>query len=137
MAKVKLSDTEQVTQFIQQSKHPLADVMQALREIILETDTEISEHIKWNAPAFYYNGTMSDFDAKEYKRDLVVYNIRKEDSILLIFPTGAVIDDTTAILEGKYADGRRMVTIKNMDDFNAKKEALRAVIKDWLGKIEK
>jgi hypothetical protein len=137
MAKIKLSDTEQVTQFIQQSKHPLADVMQALREIILDTDTEIGEHIKWNAPAFYYNGEMANFDAKEYKRDLVVYNIRKEDSILLIFPTGAVIDDTTGILEGSYTDGRRMVTIKNMDDLNAKKVGLQTAIKDWLSKIEK
>jgi hypothetical protein len=137
MAKIKLSDTEQVTEFIQQSKHLLADVMQALREIILETDIEIGEHIKWNAPAFYYDGTMADFDAKEYKRDLVVYNIRKQDSILLIFPTGAIIDDATGILEGSYADGRRMVTIKSMDDLNTKKEALQAVIKGWLGKIEK
>ena len=137
MAKVKLSDTEQVTQFIQQSKHSLADVMQALRELILSTDSDIAEHIKWNSPAFYYNGNMADFDAKEYKRDLVVYNIRKEDSILLIFPTGAVINDTTGILEGNYADGRRMVTIKSMDDLNTKKEGLQDVIKDWLEKIEK
>jgi len=137
MAKTKLSPTEQVTQFIQESKHPLADIMQALRELILSTDTEIAEHIKWNSPAFYYNGEMADFDAKEYKRDLVVYNIRKEDSILLIFPTGAVINDTTGILEGNYSDGRRMVTIKSMENLNTKKEALRAVIKDWLTKIEK
>jgi hypothetical protein len=137
MAKTKLSTAEQVTQFIQESKHPLANVMQAVRELILSTDTEIAEHIKWNSPAFYYNGEMANFDAKEYKRDLVVYNIRKEDSILLIFPTGAVIDDTTGILEGNYADGRRMVTLKSMEDLNTKKEALQAVIKEWLSKIEK
>lgn len=137
MAKIKLSPAEQVTQFIQESKHPLADVMQALRVLILSTDTEIAEHIKWNSPAFYYNSEMADFDAKEYKRDLVVYNIRKEDSILLIFPTGAVINDTAAILEGSYADGRRMITIKSMEDLNTKKEALQAIIKDWLSKIER
>lgn len=137
MAKTKLSTAEQVTQFIQESKHPLANVMQAVRELILSTDTEIAEHIKWNSPAFYYNGEMANFDAKEYKRDLVVYNIRKEDSILLIFPTGAVIDDTTGILEGNYADGRRMVTLKSMEDLNTKKEALQAVIKEWMSKIEK
>lgn len=133
----KLTPTEQVTQFIKESKHPLADVMQSLREIISETSSEISEHIKWNAPAFYYNGTMDDFDAKEYKRDLVVYHIRKQDSILLIFPTGAVIKDKAAILEGNYSDGRRMVTIKSMEDLNTKKEGLQAAIKEWLSKIEK
>ena len=137
MAKVKLSDTEQVTQFIQQSKHPLADIMQALREIILSTDNDIAEHIKWNSPSFYYNADMAAFDAKEYKRDLVVYNIRREDSVLLIFPTGAVIDDPAGILEGNYADGRRMVTVKGIEDLNAKKETLQAVIKNWISKIEK
>ncbi|MHA3787132.1 DUF1801 domain-containing protein [Flavobacterium hauense] len=137
MAKTKLSPAEQVTQFIQESKHPLADVMQALRELILETDTEISEHIKWNSPAFYYNADMADFDAKEYKRDMMVYNIRKEDSILLIFPTGSVIKDAVRILEGNYADGRRMVAIKSMNDLNTKKEALQVIIKDWLSKIDK
>jgi len=137
MAKSKLTDTEQVTHYIQESKHPLTDVMQALREVILDADTEIAEHIKWNSPAFYYNGIMADFDAKEYKRDLAVYHVRKDDHILLIFPTGAIIEDTTGLLEGKYTDGRRMVTLKNMQDLNTKKEALQAVIKGWLDKIER
>jgi len=137
MVKAKLSDNEQVTQFIKTSSHSLSDVMQTLREIILSSSAEISEHIKWNAPAFYYNGQIADFDAKEYKRDIVVYNIRKNDYILLIFPTGNVIDNTTGILEGNYTDGRRMVTINSMDDLNTKKESLKAVIKNWLSKVEK
>lgn len=133
----KLKPTEQVTQFIRESKHPLADVMQVLREVILEISPEISEHIKWNAPAFYYNGAMADFDAKEYKKDLAVYHVRKDDHILLIFPTGAVIEDASGVLEGNYADGRRMVTIKSMEDLNTKKEGLQAAIKNWLSKVEK
>jgi len=137
MVKAKLSDNEQVTQFIKTSSHSLSDVMQTLREIILSSSAEISEHIKWNAPAFYCNGQIADFDAKEYKRDIVVYNIRKNDYILLIFPTGNVIDNTTGILEGNYTDGRRMVTINSMDDLNTKKESLKAVIKNWLSKVEK
>lgn len=137
MAKPKLTGTEQVTQYIEESTHPLADVMQALREIILSVDTEIGEHIKWNSPAFYYSGDMAEFDAKEYKRDLVVYNIRKDDHILLIFPTGAVIEDTTGVLEGNYTDGRRMVTITGMDNLNNKKEALQSIIRQWIDKIEK
>ena len=137
MVKAKLSDNEQVTQFIKTSSHSLSDVMQTLREIILSSSAEISEHIKWNAPAFYYNGQIADFNAKEYKRDIVVYNIRKNNYILLIFPTGNVIDNTTGILEGNYTDGRRMVTINSMDDLNTKKESLKAVIKNWLSKVEK
>lgn len=137
MSKPKLTGAEQVTQYIQESKHPLANVMQSLRKIILSTDTEIGEHIKWNSPAFYYSGDMAEFDAKEYKRDLAVYNIRKDNHILLIFPTGAVIDDTAGVLENNYTDGRRMVTITGMDNLNSKKEALQSVIRQWIDKIEK
>ena len=135
--KIKLSPSEQVTEFITSSAHPLADVMQALREAILETDPEIAEHIKWNSPAFWYNGEMAPFDPKEYKRDIVVYNVRKPEEILLIFPTGAKVDDTSGILEGSYTDGRRMVTVRSMDDFHSKKEALQNVISQWLELIEK
>ncbi|WP_181369414.1 DUF1801 domain-containing protein [Flavobacterium album] len=137
MTKTKLSPEEQVTAFITTSAHPLANVMQALREIILGTSPEISEHIKWNSPAFYYNGEMAPFDPKEYKRDIVVYNVRKPGEILLIFPTGAKVIDITGILDGKFADGRRMVTITSMGDFTAKKEALQNVIRHWLALIEK
>lgn len=137
MAKAKLSDSDQVTQYITTSSHPLADVMQALREVILGTDAGISEHIKWNSPAFYYIGAMADFNAKEYKRDIVVFNLRKNDHILLIFPTGATIKDTSGLLEGNYTDGRRMITITGMDDLALKKENLQVVLRQWLDKVEK
>lgn len=137
MAKQKLSDTEEVSQFIITSQHPLKELMQEIRNVILATDTSISEHIKWNAPAFYYNAEMAAFDAKEYKRDIVVFNVRKNDYILLIFPTGNVINDCTELLEGSYEDGRRMVTLKSIADLNIKKEALQSVIRQWLNKVEK
>jgi len=137
MTKAKLSDSDQVTQYITTSTHPLADVMQALRNVILSTDAGISEQIKWNSPAFYYNGAMADFDAKEYKRDIVVFNLRKTNQILLIFPTGATIIDTSGLLEGKYSDGRRIVTVTDMDDLASKKENLQNVLRQWLAQVKK
>lgn len=133
----KPTPTEQVNQYIEKLPTEPAKLAQAIREAILEADGEVGEHIKWNSPAFYYTGEMKPFDPKEYKRDIVVYNIRNKPEILLVFPTGAVIEDTTSILEGSYTDGRRMVTIKSMADFESKKEALQTVIKLWLDKVEK
>lgn len=133
----KPTHTEQVTQHIAKMTPQVAQTMQAIREAILKTSTEIGEHIKWNSPAFYYTGEMKAFDAKEYKRDLVVYNLRKNGSIMLVFPTGAIINDTTGILEGNYTDGRRMVTITDIADLQNKKQALQTVIKQWLDLIEK
>ncbi|MBK9257831.1 MAG: DUF1801 domain-containing protein [Saprospiraceae bacterium] len=111
--------------------------MLKLHEIILSTDSEIGEHIKWNSPAFYYTGEMAPFDPKEYKRDIIVYNLRKMDEILLIFPTGAKVDDPSGLLGGSFSDGRKSVTITSMDDLKQKEEDLKSVIRKWLASVEK
>jgi hypothetical protein len=111
--------------------------MLRLHGIIMGTDPEIGEHIKWNSPAFYYNGEMAPFDPKEYKRDIVVYNVHKKDEILLIFPTGAQVDDKTGILGGKFTDSRKSVAITSMDDLLAKENKLKTVIRQWLALVEK
>ena len=130
--KPKLTNQEQVASFYDNLNHPLKDVMLKLHRIILETDADICEHIKWNSPAFYYTGEMAPFDPKEYKRDIVVYNVHKKDEILLIFPTGAKITDSTGILEGKFTDSRKTVKITSMQDLQSKENLLKSVIKKWL-----
>jgi TATA-box binding protein (TBP) (component of TFIID and TFIIIB) len=137
MAKAKILPQEEVTQFIETSTHPLKDVMQALREILLSADASVGEHIKWNSPAFYYTGAMADFDPKEYKRDIVVYNLRKPTEILLVFPSGARVTDATGLLTGNYADGRKLATITGIQDLEAKKQALQTVIQQWIALIDK
>ncbi|MBK7232080.1 MAG: hypothetical protein IPH93_07405 [Saprospiraceae bacterium] len=79
---------------------------------------------------------MKAFNAKEYKRDIVVVNIRKGIA-LLVFPTGAIIEDQTGFLEGEYTDGRRLASFKNMKDIEDKGPALQQVIRQWLTKVEK
>lgn len=136
-AKPKLTHREQIQQFYNNTDHPLKDVMLRLHDIIMETDPEIGEHIKWNSPAFYYAGEMAPFDPKEYKRDIVVYNVHKKDEILLIFPTGAKVDDKSGILEGKFTDGRKTVRITSMEDLLAKENDLKSVIRQWLDLVAK
>ena len=126
----------EVSEYISNLVHPLKGVVEDIRQAILATDPEISEQIKWNSPAFYYTGEMAPFDPKEYKRDIIVFHLRKKDQVLLVFPTGAKINDTTGILEGKFTDGRKMVTIKSVEEFKAKKNALQQVIKQWLSLVE-
>lgn len=136
MAKSSLTDTEKVAAHIQQLDPALAAIVLKLREVILATSKTIAEQIKWNAPSFYYNGPMKDFDPKEYKRDIIVMNLHK-GRILLVFPTGARIKNSTSLLEGNYADGRRLMNIKDMEDALAKEKGLQKIIKDWLKGIEK
>ncbi len=70
----KKSDPEKVHEYMAKLKHPLIDVAELLREIILKTGREIGEEIKWNAPAFFYTRKMKPSNPKEYKRYLVIFN---------------------------------------------------------------
>jgi hypothetical protein len=136
MPKPTLTDQQQVTGHIQKLDPAIRDVVETLRQIILNTDTEIGEYIKWNNPSFYYTGEMAPFDPKEYKRDIIVMNLHK-NRIMLVFPSGAKVNDTTGLLEGDYKDGRRLAIFKDMDDVKAKIIHLQNVIKKWLALVEK
>ena len=130
------SDKEQVTAHINKLGPELSKPIQYLRELILATDKEIGERIKWNNPSFYYTGEMKPFDPKEYKREMIVCNLHK-GRIMLVFPSGAKVKDTSGLLEGDYKDGRRLVIFKDLDDIKSKEKALQKVIKAWLKLVDK
>jgi hypothetical protein len=136
MPKPTLTDQQQVTGHIQKLDPAIRDVVETLRQVILSTNSEIGEHIKWNNPSFYYTGDMAPFDPKEYKRDMIVMNLHK-NRIMLVFPSGAKVNDITGLLEGDYKDGRRLVTFKDTDDLKDRATALQDVIKKWLALVEK
>ena len=132
MAKsVKPSESEQVEEHISNLDPKVAEIVQTLRKIILATDKEIGERIKWNNPSFYYIGEMKPFDPKEYKREIAVFNLHK-NRIMLVFPGGAKVSDKSGLLEGDYKDGRRITVFKDLDDVRAKEKSLRSVLKQWL-----
>ncbi len=133
---VKLTDTELVTQHIQKLEPGAANIVEAIRQIILTSSKEIAERIKWNNPSFYYTGEMKPFDPKEYKRDMAVFNLYK-GRIMIVFPSGGKVNDTSGLLEGDYKDGRRIAVIKDMQDLAAKEQALRTVVKQWLKLVDK
>ena len=133
----KASDLEKVDAYMSRLKHPLAKVVEDLRQIILSTDEEIGEEIKWNAPTFFYAGKMKPTNPKEYRRYIVVFNLFKQDCIRLVFPSGAKVKDASGLLQGDYADGRRLAMFYSSKDVKSKAKALRAVITQWLKLLEK
>lgn len=136
-AEQPLSDTPGVNAFMQKLDHPLKEVLEALRKIILSVDPELGEHIKWNAPSFLYTGEMKPFDPKEYKRYVIVSNLFKKDCIRLVFWRGDKINDTTGFLIGDYADGRRLAFFHSMEEVREKEAILRSSIKVWLSVLDK
>ena len=124
-----------VTAYIQALDQPLAEMVEAIRQVILSTDKTISEQIKWNSPSYFYNGEMKSFDPKEYKRDLIVVNSHR-GYILLVFPTGEKVKAVSKYLEGNYTDGRRLMKIMDLEDLKLKEKDLKKVIKEWLKLVE-
>ena len=133
----KPSDTAAVDDYMKKLKHPLKNVAAALRELIIATDKSVGEEIAWNAPSFFYTGAMKPFNPKEYKRFIVVFNFLQQDFIRLIFLTGAKLNDTSGLLEGDYADGRRLALFHSMDDVKANGKTLQKLVKKWLQLMEK
>lgn len=134
MAKSKLSNSEQVDELISRLDLEVKEMVQALRALILATDLEIREQIKWNSPSFYFSGEMRPFDPKEYKRDIVVCNIHR-GKILLVFPTGAKVK--SKLKSKDYPDGRKIITIDSLADVQDKIKDLQLLIKDWLQMVER
>ena len=133
---IKRTDTELVTQHIQKLPPDIAEIVNAIRLIILGAHKEVGEHIKWNNPCFYYTGAIQPFDPKEYKREIAVFNLFK-GRIMLVLPSGAKVNDLTGLLEGDYKDGRRTIIFKDMADVLAKQTTLINIIKDWIDKVDK
>jgi len=133
----KASEPDKVDAYMQKLKHPLAEVVSALRKIILSTDDEIGEEIKWNAPTFFYAGEMAPSDPKKYERYIVVFNLYQKNCIRLVFPSGARIKGTSGFLQGDYADGRRLAFFHNMEEVKSQSKPLQQAIRNWLKLLDK
>jgi hypothetical protein len=118
----------EVDQFIKDLEHPLKEEIAEMRAIILDSDEQITEHIKWNAPSFCYNGV-----------DRLTFNLHSRDRIQLIFhrgarvkdSTGFAFEDSTGLLKWVAPD-RALLTIQDKQDLEAKKTALVNVVSQWI-----
>ena len=99
--------------------NPLKDLVQEVREAVLAADDRVSEVIKWQAPTFVYKGNIASFFPKSKKH------------VTLMFHQGASIDDPVGLLEG---DGptSRSAKFTTAEDLEAKREALQALIANWI-----
>jgi uncharacterized protein YdeI (YjbR/CyaY-like superfamily) len=126
----ELSGHELVIDFMNKSDHPLKKVIEAVREIVLSANKEITEHIKWNAPSFCYKG-----------EDRLTLNLHSKEYILIVFHRGAkvkdrkenkpFIKDTTGLLEW-VANDRATVKLHSIQDVSAKKDILKKVVNQWI-----
>ncbi|MGE8207329.1 DUF1801 domain-containing protein [Heyndrickxia sp. NPDC080065] len=126
----QLSVPEQMEEFMNNLEHPLKEEIEEVRNIILSTNDKITEHIKWNAPSYCYEG-----------EDRITFNLYGKGFFRLVFHCGAkikdrknnnpLIVDTSGILEWKSAD-RAIMKFTDKNDVKSKEEKLREIISKWL-----
>jgi hypothetical protein len=103
--KLKPTDEELVNDWMNKLEHPLKAEINAVRKIIKESNSNINERIKWNAPSYYS------------KEDIVTFN----------HPT--IVKIKSALLEGDYKD-RRMLYLPDMKAVKANKKELQRIINE-------
>lgn len=114
-----MDKAKEVDQFFADFDHPLKAEMERVREIILSASDKISESIKWAAPSY------------AYKDNMCTFNPRAKKFVNLTFHKGALVNDTTGLLDGDQKEAR-VARFTNMDEVEAKKDDLQAVVKKWV-----
>jgi uncharacterized protein DUF1801 len=121
--------SQEVDRFMSGLDHPLKEGVEQLRTAILDSNDQITEHIKWNAPSFHYAG-----------EDRVTFRLYPEDRAQLVFHRGSKVksdagdfafDDDTGLLRW-VADDRAVVALRDVMDAEAKQRALVDIVNRWV-----
>lgn len=119
MAKPKVTDAQQVADYMQALQHPLKPEIEAVRAIIKGAGSQIKERIKWNAPSYYHT------------HDFVTFNLRSPEQVHLVFHYAPVVHIVSSLLQGDYKD-RRMVYFRNMAEVENRKAELQFIVRQLL-----
>lgn len=120
------NEHDQVDELMRGLDHGHKDAVEYLRSAILAADSRITEHVKWNAPSFCYDGV-----------DRVTFQLKSPD-VQLIMHRGAKVAENTVVfvddsglLDWRSGD-RAVVTFSDLADVKAHEQAFIEVVKKWI-----
>jgi len=114
-----MNTNTEVDAFMEDLTHPFKAEMQMIREIILSTDSRMTETIKWGSPTFMYKG------------NLATLTPRTKRFVHLFFQSGSIIPNPDGLLEGE-ADLVRVARFHSKDDIQEKTAALQQIVLAWI-----
>ena len=117
--------------YLDELEHPLKQEILEMREIILESNKQLTEHIKWNAPSYVLDGV-----------DRITFNVMNKDNrVKLVIHMGVVrkedkkaqpiLQDDGGIVQWS-SDIRGYITFMNLEDITSKGPVLKNVLSEWL-----
>lgn len=111
------------------NKHPLRQEIDRLRTIILGTDKSIVEGVKWNAASFRTADWFATLNGpKHVKEAMIILHAGAKAK-------GIVVKDRIPDPEGLIkwlGNDRGQVVFKNVQDIEAKQQALQAIVSAWI-----
>ncbi len=127
MSRDKLN--REVTEFLDGLNHSLRKEIEYLREIILSTDYDLAEGIKWNGPNYSLNG-----------EDRITLRIHPQKQIQIIFHRGAKVKEspTQRLLGSEYnillwkENDRAIASFQSLQEILEKKQMIREVVEKWI-----
>ena len=128
---VRTNNIHDVDGFMERLDHPLKAEIEAVRAIILGTDEQIRESIKWNAPSF------------AIAEHFATFKLRPIGTVQVVFHTGAkvkpvitpiTIDDPVGLLAWATPD-RCVATFADLEDIKSKDAELVVVVQQWIAQM--
>lgn len=130
MAKQKTNLNSEVTDFLEEQKHPFRKEIEQLRNYILSANNALTENIKWNGPNYSIEN-----------EDRITMRIQPPTKqVQLIFHRGAkkqsqpkdkLISNKSKMLVWKEND-RAIVTFKSFQDIENGKAELTDIVTEWI-----
>lgn len=121
-------------EFFDDLKEPRKSEVEALRKIILDTESSLKEHLKWNAPSYSY-----------LNEDRITFNLFNEDVTRLVFHAGAskkedkksppIFKDKTKLLDWN-SNIRATMAFNSLEQIHKHKQDISKIVKKWLSTFE-
>lgn len=104
-------------EWFEAEQRPSSDAMQSARTIILDSDTRVTETIKWSTPTFVYKGNILSFTPSK-------------TGVGLMFHRGADIPGNHPLMTG---GGKLVRTMRfgGVDETQARSDDIRRAVVAW------
>ena len=120
---------KEVTQFLDDQNHPFRSEIEVLRLLILNTNLELTENIKWNGPNYSFA-----------EQDRITIKIQPPKNLQIIFhcgakvkeqPKGKLIKNDFGLLIWKE-NNRAVATFNSMQEIEQNSVQLSSIVKEWI-----
>jgi len=111
MKTILIDSNKEVKTYLNQINHHLiSEIIDCSNSIL--NNNKIDVKVKWNSLCFFIDNPLQANSAKDYLSDIVVFNLRKKEEILLVFPNGKLIQHESENFNRDFKDSRSTYLIK-------------------------